>query len=209
MNKAKPSRWYLKLLAPGEPIGWTDPSPLYMNGQAFSDLLDDLTEPFRADQIDLVVAMEPFGYMLGAGIAARLGLGVLVVRKDALLAGPLDSIEYPRTMGRPPGQMTTRKPGFLPGTRILIVDQWVESGGAMSGILELVKRQNGIVAGIATLCIEEKNAHLRSQYKCATAVLPRTNFQDQCNRHQLDHFQGYDWNSIVPSIREGSDKHQR
>lgn len=202
MNEVKSSRWYLKLLAPGEPIGWTDPSPLYMNRQAFSDLLDDLTTPFKGDQIDLVVAMEPFGYMLGSGIATRLGLGVLVVRKDALLAGPLDTIEYPRTMGRAPGQMTTRKPGFLPGTRILVVDQWVESGGAMNGILELVRRQDGVVAGIATLCIEEKNAHLRNEYKCATAVLPGTDIQEQCNRHQLDHFQDYDWNAIVPQIRQ-------
>ena len=197
MTDMQDSRWYLKLLAPGAPIGWTDPSPLYMNAQAFSDLLDDLTGPFKSDRIDLVVAMEPFGFMLGAGIATRLGLGVLTVRKETLLAGPIDTVEYPRTSGTP-GKLVTRKPGFVPGTRILLVDQWVESGGAMSGMLELVKRQGAVIAGIATLCIEEKNAHLRSEYKCATAVLPGTDIQEQCNRHRLDHFDDYDWTSIVP-----------
>lgn len=198
MTDINESRWYLKLLAPGKPIGWTDPSPLYMNAQAYSDLLDDLTKPFSPEEIDLVVATEPFGFIIGAGIATRFGRGVLTVRKDALLAGPIDEVAWPKTSGET-GRLVTRRPGFKPGTRVLVVDQWVESGSAMRGLLELVKRQDAVVAGIATLCIEDRNEHLRKEYKCSTAVIPGTSFQEQCNRHELDHFEGYDWSAIAPA----------
>lgn len=34
-----------------------------------------------------------------------------------------------------------------PGVRVLLVDQWVETGGTMRGAIELVERQGGVVAG--------------------------------------------------------------
>ena len=90
--------------------------------------------------------------------------------------------------------MEMRKPAFVPGTRVLLVDQWVETGGTMDAGIRLVERQGGIVAGIATVCIEETSggAALRDRYRCATAVLPATAAQDQCNRKTMDHFASFD-----------------
>lgn len=34
-----------------------------------------------------------------------------------------------------------------PGVRVLLVDQWVETGGTMQGAIQLVERQGGVVAG--------------------------------------------------------------
>ena len=48
-----------------------------------------------------------------------------------------------------------RSPGMRPGTRVLLVDQWVETGGAMGAGIELIKRQGGVVSGIAAVCIED------------------------------------------------------
>lgn len=199
MTDTKEPRWYLKLLAPGAPIGWVDPSSMYINARAFNDLLDDLAEPFALGEIDLVVATEPFGFVLGAGLAARLGVGVLSIRVDSHLAGPTDTSDFPKKSGAV-GKLETRKPGFRPGTRVLMVDQWVESGGAMRGALELIKRQDAVIAGIATLCIEEGrgNEYLRETYKCSTAVLPSTSMQEQCNANKFDHFDNFDWESILP-----------
>lgn len=200
MSKKDPT-WYLKLLSPGLELGWVDPPSMYMKAEAFQNVIDDLTEPFSPDEIDLVVGVEPFGFVLGAGIAARLGKGFLPIRVDKPQAGPKDVADFAKKSGET-GKLEMRNPAFHPGTRVLLVDQWVESGGAMRGALELVKRQNAVVAGIATLCIEENtaNANLRSEYKCATVVIPGTDFQRQCNQKKLDHCENFDWYSILPEL---------
>ena len=87
-----------------------------------------------------------------------------------------------------------RKPAFAHGTRVLLVDQWVETGGTMDAGIRLVERQGGVIAGIATVCIEEKDggAVYRGRYRCSTAVIPGTAEQEQCNRKTMDHFADFD-----------------
>ena len=87
-----------------------------------------------------------------------------------------------------------RSPAFLPGTRVLLVDQWVETGGTMDAGVRLVEGQGGVVAGIATVCIEEneRTRAFRERYRCSTSVLPGSEWQRQCNAQWLDTFEGYD-----------------
>jgi adenine phosphoribosyltransferase len=89
--------------------------------------------------------------------------------------------------------MEMRTPAFASGTRVLLVDQWVETGGTMDGAIRLVERQGGIVAGIATIAMEdnEHTAKYRASYPVVTAVQPGTDRQDQCNRQTLDSFASY------------------
>ena len=65
--------------------------------------------------------------------------------------------------------MELRNPAFKPGTRVLIVDQWVETGGSIEAAITLIERQKGIVAGLVSVCIEEneKTLELRKKYKCS------------------------------------------
>ena len=101
-------------------------------------------------------------------------------------------------------QMEMRKPAFAPGTRVLLVDQWVETGGTMDAGIRLVERQGGVVAGIATVCIEENDggAVYRGRYRCSTAVIPGTSVQIQCNRKTMDHFAGFDPACYFPETPE-------
>ena len=64
----------------------------------------------------------------------------------------------------------------------------------MDAGIRLVERQGGVVAGIATVCIEETagGAAFRDRYRCSTAVLPGTAAQEQCNRKTMDHFADFD-----------------
>ena len=74
----------------------------------------------------------------------------------------------------------------------------------MDAGIRLVERQGGVVAGIATVCIEENEgaAAYRGRYRCATAVIPGTAEQDQCNRKTMDHFAGFDPARCFPEIPE-------
>ena len=89
--------------------------------------------------------------------------------------------------------MEMRKPAFHAGTRVMLVDQWIETGGTMTGAIELIKRQGGTVAGIVAVAIEENDVTnaLRDDYLCVAAVSQNSAWQAQCNRQYLDSFANY------------------
>jgi len=164
-------------------------------------LVDDLIAPFDPSGIDVVAGYDAMGFVLGSAIATRLGKGFLTIRKAGKVPVETDMVDFVNYSGRTQ-QMEMRKPAFAPGTRVLLVDQWVETGGTMDAGIRLVERQGGIVAGIATVCIEETAgaAVYSDRYRCSTAVIPGTAEQDQCNRKTMDHFADFDPSRYFPQI---------
>ena len=114
------------------------------------------------------------------------------VRKAGKLPVEADTVEFTNYTGRTQ-QMQMRKPAFHPGTRVLLVDQWIETGGTMEGAIGLVERQGGTVAGMAAIAIEDndRTRGYRERYTCASAVMPGTEWQRQCNAQDLDSFSRY------------------
>ena len=194
--------WYLPLMAPnvkGERFAWLDPSTIYINASAFHALVDDLIAPFEPSEIDLVAGFDAMGFVLGSAIATRMGKGFLTIRRAGKVPVETDVVDFVN-YSRRTQQMEMRKPAFPPGTRVLLVDQWVETGGTMDAGIRLVERQGGVVAGIATVCIEETagGAVYRGLYQCSTTVIPGTAEQEQCNRKTMDHFANFDPASYFP-----------
>lgn len=188
-------RWYLPLMAPntkGPKFAWLDPTSIYINAKAFHALLDDLCAPFSSDEVDVVAGLDAMGFVLAAGIAARLGTGMLPIRKAGKLCVETDAVTFTNYSGRTQ-DMEMRKPAFAPGTRVLLVDQWIETGGTMEGAISLVERQGGAVAGLAAIAIEdnERTRAYRGRYTCVAAVMPGTEWQRQCNAQHLASFDSY------------------
>ena len=197
----KDQRWYLRHMAPrvkDESYAWLDPSSAYINARAFDAMVDDLLAPFLSERIDLVAAVDAAGYVLGTALAVRLGCGVLTVRKSGKLPVPTDEVEFVNYSKRPQ-VLQLRVPACKPGTRILLVDQWIETGGTIGAAIELLERQGGVIAGIVTVCIEEspEAEALRKKYHCVASVRPGSEFQDQCNAKHLDFFDDFDWDSVL------------
>ena len=196
--------WYLPLMAPnikGERFAWLDPSTIYINAGSFHALVDDLIAPFDPSEIDVVAGFDAMGFVLGSAIATRMGKGLLSIRKAGKVPVETDVVDFVNYSARTQ-QMEMRKPAFAPGTRVLLVDQWVETGGTMDAGIRLVERQGGIVAGIATVCIEETagGAVYHDRYRCSTAVIPGSAHQEQCNRKTMDHFSDFDPTCYFPEI---------
>ncbi|XP_043910806.1 adenine phosphoribosyltransferase-like [Protopterus annectens] len=139
--------WYLALMAPnvkGEQYTWLDPSRLYCNSQALQDCVNDLLKPFQNDDIDLVAGIDAMGFILGAAVAKQLEKGFLAIRKEGHLCIKTDVQDYTDYSGQRKA-LEVRKDVIKPGTRILLVDQWIETGGSMEAAIKLVERQGGIV----------------------------------------------------------------
>ena len=205
MTDTRNTRWYLDIMSPntkGEKFAWLDPTSIYINGDAFTQLLDDLTADLEGVDCDVVAGLDAMGFVLGAALATRIGVGFLPIRKAGKLCVDTDSVSFTNYSGRTQ-DMEMRTPAFAAGTRVLLVDQWIETGGTMDGAIRLVERQGGIVAGIATIAMEDndRTAGYRAAYPVVTAVQPDTDLQEQCNRQTLDSFASYKPEMAFPKFR--------
>jgi adenine phosphoribosyltransferase len=199
------SRWYLNIMSPntkGKNFAWLDPTSIYINGDAFHDLLYDLIVEMKSVKCDVVAGLDAMGFVLGSALATRLGVGFLPIRKACKLCVDTDSVTFSNYSGRTQN-MEVRKPAFKAGTRVLLVDQWVETGGTMEGAIRLIEKQGGQVAGLVAIAMEEndRTAQYRKQYPCITAVKSGTDLQQQCNRQHLDSFADYDPEMAFPNLK--------
>ena len=205
-RQAKQDRWYLDIMSPntkGENFAWLDPTSIYINGEAFHDLIDDLVSDLANVKCDVVAGVDAMGFVLGTALATRLNLGFLPIRKAGKLCVDTDSVTFSNYSGRTQN-MEVRIPAFSEGTRVLLVDQWIETGGTMEGAIRLVKRQGGIVAGLVAIAMESNNKtdEYRECFPCITAVRPDTGLQTQCDRQSLDSFKTYRPQMAFPKLRD-------
>jgi len=169
-------RWYINIMAPntkGDKFAWLDPTSIYINADAFNDLLDDLCADLEGIAFDVVAGLDAMGFVLASALAARRGVGFLPIRKAGKLCVDTDAVSFGNYSGRTQ-DMEMRLPAFAPGDRILVVDQWVETGGTMDGAIRLIERQKGVVAGLVAIAIEDnaRTQGYRAAYPCISAVVP-------------------------------------
>jgi adenine phosphoribosyltransferase len=195
-------RWYLNIMAPntkGDKFAWLDPTSIYINAQAFNDLLDDLLDDLKDVEFDVVAGLDAMGFVLGAALGARRGVGFLPIRKAGKLCVDTDKVSFDNYSGRTQ-DMEMRLPAYASGTRVLLVDQWVETGGTMDGAIRLVERQGGVVAGMVAVAIEdnERTKQYRTSYPCVAAVVPGSRWQTECNNQTLSSFETYQPEAAFP-----------
>ena len=196
------NRWYLNIMSPntkGEKFAWLDPTSIYINTNAFIDLLDDLLDDLEEFDCDVVAGIDAMGFVLGSAIAARLRKGFLPIRKAGKLCVDTEKVDFVNYSKRNQF-MEIRFPAFESGTKVFIVDQWVETGGTMGAAIKLIEQQGGLVEGVIALAIEENDntKKLRNDYKCFSAVVPGSEWQKQCNEQYLQSFKSYEPNMAFP-----------
>ena len=196
------NRWYLNIMAPntkGEKFAWLDPTSIYINTNAFIDLLDDLLDDLEEFDCDVVAGIDAMGFVLGSALAARLRKGFLPIRKAGKLCVDTKKVDFVNYSKRNQF-MEIRFPAFEAGTKVIIVDQWVETGGTMGAAIKLIEQQGGLVKGVIALAIEENDntKKLRNDYKCFSAVVPGSEWQKQCNEQYLQSFKSYEPNMAFP-----------
>ena len=133
--------------APG--IRFYDITTLLRDPVGLTELLAGLTEPFRDQQIDLVVGIESRGFILGAAVADRLRAGFVPARKAGKLPSHTHQQSYDLEYGS--DALEIHQDAIERGQRILIVDDLLATGGTARAALDLVKQTGGEVAGLAFL----------------------------------------------------------
>ena len=93
--------------------------------------------------------MESRGFIFGAPIAYKRGVGFVPVRKLGKLPADVVSVEYDLEYGSATLEM--HKDALRPGAKVLIVDDLLATGGTVAGTIELVKQLKGEIVACAFL----------------------------------------------------------
>ncbi|MCA9402727.1 MAG: adenine phosphoribosyltransferase [Candidatus Omnitrophica bacterium] len=134
---------------PKEGIVFKDITTLLKDRQAFRKSVDLLADKFRDTGIDQVVGVEARGFIFGAALAYALGVGFVPVRKKGKLPGKTRSVTYTLEYGE--DSLEIHEDAITPGTRVLIVDDLLATGGTIEATSKLIAAQKAEVAGIAFL----------------------------------------------------------
>lgn len=133
-------------------IVFKDITPLLADPEAFGALVDAFVA-YASGQgvgpVDKVVGIEARGFILGAPVANRLGVGFVPVRKKGKLPGATLEVSYALEYGT--ASIEVVRDAFTPGQRVLVVDDVLATGGTLEAALQLVRRAGAEIAGIALL----------------------------------------------------------
>lgn len=130
-------------------ILFKDITTLLKNPQGFRRALDLFTVLCGDHLADKVVAMESRGFIVGATLADRLGLGFVPVRKMGKLPAKTVTCHYDLEYGT--DSLQIHEDALNPGDRVLLVDDVIATGGTAKATGELVEKVGGTVAAYAFL----------------------------------------------------------
>ena len=134
---------------PKEGIVFKDITPLLQDAAAFRHLIDLLTESYHDKEVEVVVAAEARGFILGAPLAYNLGAAFIPVRKPLKLPTEYISAEYSLEYGV--DSLHMHKDAISPGQKVLVIDDLLATGGTITATIELVEKLGGYIIGIAFL----------------------------------------------------------
>lgn len=117
-------------------IMFKDLTPIFLNPKAFQGLIEVFAERYRGENLDAVVAIESRGFVIGAPLAAALGVGLVLVRKPGKLPRPTHRRTYALEYGTDTLEM--HQDAVRPGARVLIVDDVLATGGTAKAVSDLL-----------------------------------------------------------------------
>lgn len=127
-------------------IVFKDITPLLAAGAAFQHVVDAIADRYRG-AVDMILGIESRGFIVGAAVAYRLGLGLALVRKPGKLPHQTYAARYELEYGS--DTLEIHRDAVGNNSRVLIVDDLLATGGTAAAAIELVRRLDGEVAACA------------------------------------------------------------
>ena len=134
---------------PKKGILFKDITPLLRDGNSFKNAVDEIVKFFSKKKIDVVACVEARGFLLGAAIAYKLGIGLVPIRKKGKLPYRTRQVTYALEYGE--DTLEVHEDAIRPGEKVLVVDDLLATGGTSAAVLELVTSSGGEVVGIVFL----------------------------------------------------------
>lgn len=130
-------------------ISFKDITPLIEDGPAFHAAVDGMARATENIDYDRILSAEARGFVFGTALAYRARKGLILARKPDKLPRETISASYDLEYGQ--NSLEVHADALSEGTRVLVVDDLLATGGTARAMCQLVENAGGAVAGVAFL----------------------------------------------------------
>lgn len=128
---------------PKKGVVFYDIHPIMQNAEARTFLVNQLAERYKDEKVDIIVGLESRGYYLGILLAQKMSLPFVPLRKAGKLPGEVISHKYNLEYGN--DAIEVQKSAVPSGSRVVIVDDLLATGGTAVAAITLVNKCGGII----------------------------------------------------------------
>jgi adenine phosphoribosyltransferase len=130
-------------------VSFKDITPLIEDGEALHTAVDALALATYGLDYDRILSAEARGFVFGTALAYRAKKGLVLARKPNKLPRETISASYDLEYGQ--NALEVHTDAIAHGTRVLVVDDLLATGGTARAMCQLVENAGGVVAGVAFL----------------------------------------------------------
>lgn len=127
-------------------IVFKDITPILLDGKLFAQTIDALAEQLKGVDVDLIVGIESRGFLFGAALAYKLGLGFVPIRKRGKLPAKIVSKEYALEYGTDVIEM--HADAVSTGHKVVVIDDLLATGGTAKATIELLQEAGATVTAV-------------------------------------------------------------
>lgn len=151
--------------------GHADVWAIFRDADALRVVVRALAEPFRAAGIAAVCGIESRGFLLGGAVAVALGVGFVPIRKaDGLFPGAkVTRATEPDYRGLV-HTLRMRRSAVAPGDRVVLVDDWIQTGSQAQAVRALLAECGATLAGCSVI-VDELTDERRSELGPVHAIV--------------------------------------
>ena len=128
-------------------ILFRDITTLLQNPEGLSFVINELSRQCDGLNIDYVAGIESRGFIFGTPLAHQLGVGFVPIRKPGKLPAKVYTKSYELEYGT--DSLEVHQDAFPPGSRVLLVDDLLATGGTAAAAAELVSQTQATLVGIS------------------------------------------------------------
>jgi adenine phosphoribosyltransferase len=126
-----------------------DVSTLLAHPVAWKATVERLADAIADFKPDVLVGIESRGFLVAAPLAFHMGLGFQMIRKRGKLPGETISYTYDLEYGT--DTIEVQKGAIERGTRVVVLDDLLATGGTMAATVHLIEQVGGTVTGGASI----------------------------------------------------------
>ncbi|MCK6548608.1 adenine phosphoribosyltransferase [Myxococcota bacterium] len=139
-------------------IVFKDLTTVFRDGDAMRGMIHAFAERYRAMNVEAIVGIESRGFVIAAPLAVELGKGLVIVRKPGKLPWKKRSRSYDLEYGTDTLEM--HEDAVAHGTRVVVVDDLLATGGTMAATCELLREAG---AEVVEACFAVELSFLRGR----------------------------------------------
>jgi adenine phosphoribosyltransferase len=132
---------------PKQGIMFRDITTLLKDPKGLQLLVDGLSEQYANQKIDKIVGIEARGFVIGAAVAYKLGVGFVPIRKSGKLPAQTFQQEYALEYGS--DVIEIHQDAITAGEQVLLLDDLIATGGTAMAAVSLINQLGGNIVGCA------------------------------------------------------------